>query len=292
MPEPIEHADWMPAADGHGPADPAHRRPRHPGPVARLLARPERLLIGSASVGMFLAAWEAVGRSGLVSPLFLSSPSAVVAAGAAMWASGELMEHIRVSAGEFALGYLAAAGTAIPIGLAIGWYRRLEYAADPFLSALYATPRVALIPLVVLWLGIGVWSKAAVVFLGAFFPICINTVAGVKTVSHVHVRVARSFRASDARLFRTIVLPSSVPFVLAGLRLGIGRGLVGVVVSELYGASAGLGFLIATAGATFQTDKVFVGIALIAAFGVVCNEILARAEARVEGWRPPVGPAR
>ena len=108
----------------------------------------------------------------------------------------------------------------------------------------------------------------------------------MKTVSHVHVRVARSFRADDAHVFRTIVLPSSVPFILAGLRLGVGRALVGVVVSELYGAAAGLGFLIAVAGSSFQTDKVFVGVFLIAAFGVVCNEILARAEARFGRWRP------
>lgn len=263
-----------------------------PGRLRDLAARQERLLIGGASAGAFLLAWEGVARSGLVSPIFLSSPTAILAAGTAMWATGELMEHVRVSGAEFALGYLLAVATAVPLGLAIGWYRRLGYALDPFLAALYATPRVALIPLVVLWLGIGLWSKAAVVFLGAFFPICINTVAGVKTVSHVFVRVARSFRASDAHLFRTIVFPSSVPFILAGLRLGIGRGLVGVVVGELYGAAAGLGFLIAMAGATFQTDRVFVGIALIAAFGVACNELLARAEARVERWRPPVGAAR
>jgi NitT/TauT family transport system permease protein len=259
--------------------------------LRELAVRQERLLIGSASIAGFLLAWESVGRSGLVSPIFLSSPSAIAAAAAAMWASGELLEHARASAAEFALGYLLATATAVPLGLAVGWYRRLEYALDPFLAALYATPRVALVPLLVLWLGIGLWSRSCVVFLGAFFPICINAAAGVKTVSLAHVRVARSFQASDGHLFRTIVLPSCVPFILAGLRLGIGRALVGVVVGELYGAAAGVGFLIAVAGATFQTERVFVGIALIAAFGIACNELLARAQARVERWRPPVRPA-
>jgi NitT/TauT family transport system permease protein len=254
--------------------------------------RHERALLGSAAVGVFLVTWEVAYRTSLVHPLFLSSPTAIAATGARMWSTGELMAHVRASGAEFALGYLLAAGAAVPLGLAAGWYRRLGFAVDPFLAAFNATPRVALMPLVVLWVGIGIWSKVAVIFLGAFFPICVSTMAGVKTVSDVHVRVARSFQAGDAHLFRTIVLPSCVPFILAGLRLGVGRALVGVVVGELYGASAGLGFLIATAGATFQIDRVFVGIGVIAAFGIVCNEVLARAEARVDRWRPQVSSPR
>ena len=260
--------------------------------LGRFCGRHERALLGSAAVGTFLLAWEFASRTSLVNPLFVSSPTAIAATGARMWSTGELMEHVRASGVEFALGYLLAAGSAVPLGLAAGWYRRLGFVLDPFLAAFYATPRVALMPLVVLWVGIGIWSKVAVIFLGAFFPICVSTLAGVKTVSDVHVRVARSFQAGEAHLFRTIVLPSCVPFILAGLRLGVGRALVGVVVGELYGASAGLGFLIAMAGATFQTDRVFVGIGVIAAFGILCNELLARAEARVEGWRPPVGALR
>jgi NitT/TauT family transport system permease protein len=199
---------------------------------------------------------------------------------------------VRASGAEFALGFLLAAGTAVPVGLAAGWYRRLGFVLDPFVAALNATPRIALMPLIVLWVGIGLWSKVAVIFLGAFFPICVSTFSGVRTVSDVHVKVARSFLAGDAHLFRTIVLPSCVPFIVAGLRLGVGRALVGVVVGELYGASAGLGFLIAMAGSTFQTDRVFVGIGVIAAFGIVCNELLARAEARFERWRPQTGAPR
>ena len=258
----------------------------------RLGGRHERALLGGSAVAVFLLAWELAGRAGLVNPIFLSVPSAIAAAARRMWRSGELMEHVRASGAEFAVGYLLAIGAAVPLGLAAGWYRRLGFVLDPFLAALNATPRVALMPLIVLWVGIGVWSMVAVIFLGAFFPICLSTFAGVRTVSDVHVRVARSFQAGDAHLFRTIVLPSCVPFILAGLRLGVGRGLVGVVVGELYGASAGLGFLVAMAGATYQTDRVFVGIGLIAGFGVLCNELLTRAEARVEAWRPPAGSPR
>jgi NitT/TauT family transport system permease protein len=260
--------------------------------LGRFARQHERALLGSAAVAVFLHLWELAGRTALVNPLFLSYPTAIAATGMRMWTSGELMEHIRVSGAEFALGYALAAGTAVPVGLAAGWYRRLGFVLDPFVAALNATPRIALMPLIVLWVGIGIWSKVAVIFLGAFFPICLSTFSGVRTVSDIHVRVARSFQAGDAHLFRTIVLPSCVPFILAGLRLGVGRALVGVVVGELYGASAGLGFLIAMAGSTFQTDRVFVGIGLIAAFGIVCNELLARAEARFDRWRPQAGSPR
>jgi NitT/TauT family transport system permease protein len=260
--------------------------------LARLADRHERALYGGAAILAVLLAWELAGRGRLVNPIFLSFPSAIAAAAARMWSSGELMEHVRASGAEFALGFLLAAGTAVPVGLAAGWYRRLGFVLDPFVAALNATPRIALMPLIVLWVGIGLWSKVAVIFLGAFFPICVSTFSGVRTVSDVHVKVARSFLAGDAHLFRTIVLPSCVPFIVAGLRLGVGRALVGVVVGELYGASAGLGFLIAMAGSTFQTDRVFVGIGVIAAFGIVCNELLARAEARFERWRPQTGAPR
>jgi NitT/TauT family transport system permease protein len=162
---------------------------------------------------------------------------------------------------------------------------------DPFLAAFNATPRIALLPLIILWAGLGLWAKVLVVFLSAFFPICMTTIGGVRTVSAAHLEVARSFGAGDAHIFRTIVFPSCLPFILAGLRVGVGRGLVGVIVAELYGASAGIGFLINLAGSMFQTDTVFVGIALLAGFGLLFNEILRRAERRVERWRPPVGAA-
>lgn len=249
-------------------------------------ARHERLWLGGLAVGGVLGLWEVVSRAGVVEPIFLSSPTRIAVVGWAMLASGELLVHLRVSGLEFLLGYGLAVATGLPIGLAAGWYPRLGFTLDPFLSALYATPRVALLPLIILWVGIGIWSTVAVVSLGAFFPICLTTMAGVRTVDHLHVRLAQSFQAGAAQIFRTIVLPSCVPFMLAGLRLGVGRALVGVVVGELFGASAGIGFLITVAGSTFQTDKVFVGIAILAGFGVLCNELLSRAERRVERWRP------
>ena len=251
--------------------------------------RHERWIVGATAVGAVLGGWEWVGRSGLVDALFLSTPTAIVATAVEMAGTGELSEHLAASGTEFFAGYLLAVLTAVPLGLLAGWYARLNYALDPFLSALYATPRVALLPLIILWAGVGLWSKILVVFLGAFFPICMSTLAGVRTVDPSHLRVARSFLAGDAHVFRTVILPASVPFLVAGLRLGVGRALVGVVVGELYAASAGVGFMIALAASTFRTDRLFVGIAIIGAFGVLCNEVLSRLERRVELWRPRVG---
>jgi NitT/TauT family transport system permease protein len=160
---------------------------------------------------------------------------------------------------------------------------------DPFVSALYATPRIALLPLMMIWFGIGLGSKIAIVFLGAVFPILVNTITGVRTINADFVKVARSFGSNDRQIFLTVALPSSVPLLLTGLRLGLGHALIGIVVVEMYGATAGLGFLIAVSGARFQTDKVMVGIIIIAALGVALTELLRVVERRFERWRPSVG---
>jgi NitT/TauT family transport system permease protein len=168
----------------------------------------------------------------------------------------------------------------------MGWYSRVNAILEPFVSALYATPRIALLPLVVIWFGIGIASKVAIVFLGAIFPILVNTITGVRTIEADFIKVARSFGATDRQMFATVVLPSAVPMLLTGLRLGLGHALVGIVVGEMYGATQGLGYLIAVAGARFQTDRVMVGIILIAGLGVALTELLRAIERRFERWRP------
>ena len=162
---------------------------------------------------------------------------------------------------------------------------------DPFINAMNATPRVALLPLVIIWLGIGILSKVGIIFLGAVFPMLINTRDGVKTTPQNLLNAARSFGASEWMVFKTVVLPSTVPFILTGLRLGVGRGIVGVMVGELYAATAGIGFMITVAGATFQTDKVFVGVFIFALSGMFLVELLTRVEKRFDKWRPRVGAA-
>jgi NitT/TauT family transport system permease protein len=248
--------------------------------------RNQHALIGTASVLAFLALWEAVVQFGLVNPLFTSSPSRIAAAGYELFVGGTIYGDLEASGLEFFAGYGLAILIGVPLGVLMGWYSRVDAVLDPFVSALYATPRIALLPLVLIWFGIGLMSKVAIVFLGAVFPILVNTITGVRTVDADFVKVARSFGSSDRQLFLKVALPSSVPLLLAGLRLGLGHGLIGIVVGEMFGATQGIGYLISVAGARFQTDKVMVGIIIIAASGLAMTQILRAIERRFERWRP------
>jgi NitT/TauT family transport system permease protein len=287
----------------------------------------EGTVLGVVAVILFLLFWEGVGTkwtyfgwqlpfaSALpqINPMFTSSPSRILIAGdklffdggigamfaalaagnlAGAWqviAKGSIWKDIWVSFQEFALGYLLAVAFGIPFGMLTGWYRRLNFVFEPFVNALYATPRVALLPLFIIWFGIGINSKIAVVFAGAMFPVIISTFSGMRTLDANLLKCARSFGANDWQIFRTIAIPASIPFIITGLRLAVGRALIGVVVGELYAATAGVGYLITVAGATFQTDKVFVGVMIICFSGLAMMEMLKQLEHRFEPWRQRVG---
>jgi NitT/TauT family transport system permease protein len=245
----------------------------------------ENTLLAIGAVLAFLVIWEILPDTGLANPFFSSSPSRILKAGQWLFAHG-FWQDILVSLGEFAAGMLLAVLVSIPLGLLLGWYRRLNAAFEPFVTMLNAMPRVALLPLIILWLGIGMESKVAAVFLGAFFPLVVNVMAGVRTVDETLLKCARSFGASDRQVFTSLALPSSVPFLVAGMRLALGRGLVGVVVGEMLASTAGIGHMMTLASATFQTDKMFVGLILLAGFGYSLTELLKRLEKRFESWRP------
>ncbi|MGN6734317.1 MAG: ABC transporter permease [Candidatus Binatia bacterium] len=252
----------------------------------------EKKILGAAAVILFLTAWELCGNTlQLINPMFMSAPSFVFTAAYQMFASGEIYNDLYVSGIEFVWGYLLSVLVAIPFGIAIGWYKRFAYICDPFVNAMNATPRIALLPLVIIWLGIGIISKVGIIFLGAVFPLLINTRDGVKTTPHNLLTAARSFGASDWQIFKSVVLPSTVPFILTGLRLAVGRALIGVMVGELYAATAGIGFMITVAGATFQTDKVFVGVLIFAISGMTLTSVIDHYEHRFDKWRPKVGAA-
>ena len=252
----------------------------------------EKKILGTISVALFLVLWELVGNTfQLINPMFMSAPSLVWKAAVQLFGSGEIWNDLRVSGIELLGGYLLAVFFAIPFGIMTGWYKKMSAIFDPFINAMNATPRVALLPLVIIWLGIGILSKVGIIFLGAVFPMLINTRDGVKTTPQNLLNAARSFGASEWLVFKTVVLPSTVPFILTGLRLGVGRGIVGVMVGELYAATAGIGFMITVAGATFQTDKVFVGVFIFALSGMFLVELLTRVEKRFDKWRPRVGAA-
>jgi NitT/TauT family transport system permease protein len=250
----------------------------------------ERKILGTTAVIIFLTVWELCGNIlQLINPMFMSAPSLIFKAAVQLFASGEIYNDLYVSGIEFFWGYFLSIIFAIPFGIAIGWYKRFSYICDPFVNAMNATPRVALLPLVIIWLGIGIMSKIGIIFLGAVFPLLINTRDGVKTTPANLLTAARSFGASEWQIFRSVVLPSTVPFILTGLRLAVGRALIGVMVGELYAATAGIGFMITVAGATFQTDKVFVGVLVFAITGMIMTDILDRIEHRFDKWRPKVG---
>lgn len=243
-------------------------------------------IIGCSSVAFFLITWELAVRFGWVNALFLAPPTDIIAS---LWdlSHGRLWADVYVSSLEFVIGFFFSVVFGIPFGLWVGWNRRAYYAFNPFLSGLYATPRIALLPLLIIWVGIGIWSKVLMVFLGAVFPIVLNTIAGVRSADQSLVRVARIFGASDLHVFRTVILPGSVPFLITGLRLGVGRGILSVIVAEFYASVRGLGNLISFAGETFQTSTAFAGIVVVAFIGFLSSALLERLESRFDRWRAP-----
>jgi ABC-type nitrate/sulfonate/bicarbonate transport system permease component len=255
-------------------------------PSQALLERRARLAFGFIGVVGLLLAWEAGSRLGVVNALFFSRPTAIVAAGVVQVQLPRFWIDVQASVSEFLIGYLAAIGLGIPLGLAAGWYRRLQYLLDPWLNFLNALPRIALLPVIVIAFGLGIWSKVAVVFLGAFFSIIIPTVQGVRTVDRRYLDVAASLNVSRRRVFATVVAPSTVPFMVTGLRLGMGRALIGVVLGELYAATIGLGVMIDRAADSFQSDRLLFGVLLFTFAGLIGVEALRRVERYFQRWRP------
>lgn len=237
-------------------------------------------------IGTTCFLWDLIGKDCKSSPLFTSAPSKVALAAVKLFSTGDIWNDLSISGQEFFLGFAFAILLGIPSGLLMGWYRRINYVFDPFVAAGNATPRVALTPLLIIWLGIGIWSKVALVFLGGIYPIIINTQSGVRALDEILLRAARSFGANDRQIFRTIALPGSIPFIIAGIRVGLGRALVGIVVGELIGSTAGVGHLISIAFQTFQTDQLFVGVFLLTGFGVLLTNLFDRLEHRFDAWRP------
>jgi NitT/TauT family transport system permease protein len=275
-------------------ANPVMRPVRNPSvrrrrtPLGRWFRRNENLVLGLTGIVGFVAIWEFGSRLGIIDQFFFSKPSDIFLAATREVQIPRFWTDVRVSLFELVTGYFLAVFLAIPLGLVFGWYRRLSYMADPWLNLFNSLPRIALIPLLVLWLGLGVESKIAVVFLGAFFSVIIPTVQGVRTVDRRFLDVAHSFGASQLRLFTSVVGPSTVPFIVTGLRLAIGRGLIGVIVGELYSQTTGLGVMIVRANENIQPDRMFFAIGIFTTAGILGVVALGRVERRFDRWRPKV----
>jgi NitT/TauT family transport system permease protein len=235
------------------------------------------------SVVVLLVAWEIYGRS--INPILLSSPTAVLAAGVQMLVDGSLVHALGKSLAVLALGLVAGTVIGVTIGVLAGRTAAVAAMLELPVTALYATPTVALIPIIVLWFGFDVMAKTVVVFLFVVFPVLINTMRGVREVDPDLVEVARTFCSSERRIWTDLVLPSALPYIVTGVRLAIGRALIGVIVAEYYTALSGLGNLIATNANSFQTARMFVPIAIIALLGVVLTALLGWLEHRLARWR-------
>jgi NitT/TauT family transport system permease protein len=260
-------------------------RPAEAGAGLRFLtAVRSHYLASTLSVVGGLALWEIVSRFVIANALFLAAPSQIAAAIFNLARSGELWRHISVSSAEFAVGYVIACVLGIALGLAMASSATFKQAAQPWVSGLYATPTIALAPLFILWFGIGIWSKVIVVITLVLFPVAINTEAGLRTTSERLIEMLRSFGATRRQIFLKVSLPSAVPFILAGLKLGIGRGLIGVVVAELFGSRAGLGNLISQSADAFNMPELFAGVVILAFAGIVMTAGFSKLEQRLVPW--------
>jgi ABC-type nitrate/sulfonate/bicarbonate transport system permease component len=246
----------------------------------------ERVVLALTGIFGFLALWELGSRSGLINELFFSRPTAIVAAGIVEVQKARFWTDVGVSLTEFSLGYVAAIVLGIPIGLAAGWFPKLQWALDPWLNFFNSLPRVALLPILVILFGLGIMSKISVVFLGAFFSIVIPTLQGVRTVDRRYLDVATSFRAPRRLLFTSVVAPATVPFMVTGLRLGMARALIGVVTGELYAATIGLGVMIRRSAEALNSDRMLFGVLIFTIAGIVGVELIRRFERRFQKWRP------
>lgn len=268
-------------------------RSRHPRRQRRSSWLPsERVVFGFIGFVVVIVAWELVSSSdyglGFVKRVQLSSPTLILEAAIDEITTGAIWPHLLESSKAYFLGLGSALVTGIPLGLAIGWFRRLNYVIDPWLSAIYATPSVALIPLIILIFGIDLEAKVVVVWLGTIFEITVSAAAGVHAADSRFHDIAQSFGASRWMTFRTVTLPASVPYILTGIRLATGRALVGVVVSEFLAANAGIGFYISLNGSFFNTANVFFGIIILGVVGLVLGELIRIIERRFDRWRPAI----
>ncbi|WP_127129745.1 ABC transporter permease [Georgenia sp. SYP-B2076] len=243
----------------------------------------QKRMIRTASTIVILVAWEIYGRT--VNPVIFTYPTAIARAFVAMVRDGTLGQALVQTLIVLAIGTVIGSILGILLGLLAGRSETFGAIIEVPVNALYATPTVALIPLVVVWFGFGATAKTVVVTFFVIFPVLINTIRGVQEVDQELIEVTQSFCSPERRVWRDLLMPSALPYIFTGLRLAIGRGLVGVIVAEFFTAISGLGNLIVTNANTFQTDRMFVPIVLLSVIGVILTSILAGVEKAVAPWR-------
>ena len=234
------------------------------------------------SLIIVLTLWEVLG--GEADPVLFTTPTKIASAAVVMIGSGELWQYLWPSLVVLAIGLTLAAVCGVLIGLSLARFWILDVTLSVYITFLYSTPTVALVPLIVLWAGFETKAKVIILFLFAFFPMVINTYQGVKSVDPKLLEVGRAFRCSEGQLWRNIVLPAALPFIVTGLRLALGRALIGMVLADLYTAISGIGYLIVRTASTYQVDKMFVPIVTLGLLGVTFTALLRLAEKYVAPW--------
>jgi taurine transport system permease protein len=242
-------------------------------------------LLGAVAVALFFAAWQAIFLVVPFNPLFISKPSAIFAGYIDLIDSGDLAHDLAVSAVPFVYGFVAAVIVGVPLGIVMGWRVRVGYALDPLMTIFYASPLVALAPLLVIFFGVGLPGKTIIVFSLAVFPFIFNACAGVRAVDRRLIDVVRSLGGGEWALYRKVLLPSVLPYVVAAARIAIGRALIGVLVGEFFAASEGIGFAISRYGDLFAIDKMFACILTVMVIAVVLTEGIRFAERSAFPWR-------
>lgn len=254
--------------------------------ITEWIQRRRRPLLGLLAVILFFAVWEAIFTWFVpLNPFFISKPSLIWNGFMADLSSGKLGSELLVSLRPFLFGFIAAILVGILVGTFMGWRARIGFALDPFLTALYASPLVAIAPLIIIMFGVGVAAKAILIFVLSVFPFVFNTYAGVKAVDQLLINVVRSLGGRERDIYLKVIVPSVLPYIVAGARYAIGRALVGILVGEFYAASAGIGYMIAWYGDMFELSRMFAYILTMMVIAVAFTEGIRWAERTAFPWR-------
>jgi NitT/TauT family transport system permease protein len=239
--------------------------------------------IRATSVAIFFVVWEYYGRR--MDPIFMAPPSAIFSASVQLIQSGALRKAMMETLWPFSVGMVLTVVVGILLGIIMAQWRILEYVLDPFINALYAIPRIALVPLIILWAGLEFVGKVSILVSVAIFPITVNTYAGIRDVRGSMLEIGRAYGATEWQIFSKIVMPAAIPFIMAGIRLAVGLAIIGIIVAEFFTAISGLGGMIVEYANVFATAKLFVPIIVIALVGVVLTELVMWIERRMSRWR-------
>jgi NitT/TauT family transport system permease protein len=252
---------------------------------ALLARRSARVVVGLLSVMLFLAVWQIVGANEIVRSDLISYPGEIAATFYQMAASGELTVNILVSLQEFIQGFVPAVVLGVALGAAFALSRRLRYMFDPLVVALNTSPVIAFVPIVVVWFGVGLQSKSVMVFLAAVIPIIINTTTGIAEINDSWVRACRAFGATRWQVITKAVLPGSLPVMMTGIRLSVGRAIVALVAAEMYVSVRGIGRLIQVYSTSDRAAEIFVLVAIVSGFGFFLVTVLRRLEEWLAPWK-------